>query len=321
MRVGVNPAKALKEAPKPAPITVVIVTYIPYLRGYYRESLDVLRVCLDSLWRHTSERPFEVMVFDNASGPETRQFLLEAHREGRIQYLLLSEKNLGVVGAWNIAFQAAPGEIIAYADSDVYFHPGWLEASLDLLETFPRVGMVTARPFLNAPERWTATRAWAESHPEVDIEWGFYLTWEAFYAFETGLGQPEEAIREAFQTRKMLKMRYRGKEAIAGAGHWQFVAYKRVLQDVLPLSYTRPMGSDVARLDETLNAKGYLRLMTTEVYVDHMGNRLPEHLRPIDEPIGKSSSKPSLLRRILHTRPVRKVLLALYDRIFRLYHE
>ncbi len=323
MRVGVNPAKAMRQAPRPARITVVMVTYIPHLQGYYRESLDVLRVCLESLWRHTTEHPFEVLIFDNASGPETRQFLLEAHREGRVQYLLFSEKNLGVVGAWNIAFQAAPGEIIAYADGDVYFHPGWLPASLALLETFPRVGMVTARPFLNAPHRWTATRAWAEQDPEAQTEWGFFLSWEAYRDFEVSLGRDEAEVRRDYQRlqRAMLKIRYRGQEAIAGAGHWQFLAYKRVLQEVLPLPYERPMGADVARLDETLNQRGYLRLMTTRIYVDHMGNRLPPHLRKEEPRARRVPARGSRLRRLARTRPVRKVLLALYDRIFRLYYE
>ena len=80
MRVGTNPAKSLKKAPKPAPLTVVILTYIPYTSGYYRESLAVFQACLESLWASTTEMPFEVLVFDNGSGPETRAFLQEAHR-------------------------------------------------------------------------------------------------------------------------------------------------------------------------------------------------------------------------------------------------
>ena len=323
MRVGVNPAKAVQKAPKPAPLTVVMVTYIPYTSGYYRESLDVLRLCLESLWRNTANHTFDVLVFDNASGPEARAFLLEAHRRGHIQYLLLSRQNLGVVGAWNIAFQAAPGEIIAYADGDVYFHPGWLDASLEILETFPRVGMVTARPFLNAPKRWTATRSWAESDPEAIPAWGFYLSWEDYRDFEVSLGRPEEEVRRDYERlqKAMLKIRYRGKEAIAGAGHWQFVAYKRVLQEVLPLPYSRPMGADVARLDEALNARGYLRLMTTRMYVDHMGNRVPPALRTKTRtslPVRRSMG---MGKRLAHWKPVRRVLLALYDRIFRLYYE
>ena len=44
------------------------------------------------------------------------------------------------------------GEIIAYTDSDVLFSPKWLSGSVEILETFPNVGMVTARPFRTPPE-------------------------------------------------------------------------------------------------------------------------------------------------------------------------
>ncbi len=323
MRVGQNPAKSLDKAAHPAPLTVVLVTYIPHNRGYYKESLEVFQACLDSLWEHTAGMSFDVLVFDNASGPETRAFLAQAHREGRIQYLMFSRQNLGVVGAWNMAFPAAPGEIVAYADSDVYFRPGWLEASLRILEAFPRVGMVTARPFPNAAERWTATRAWAEQEPEAETAWGRFLGWEDFRAFERSLGHPEDRIRQAYENLRLLKIRYRGVEAIAGAGHWQFVAPKAALLDVLPLPYDRPMGADVTRLDLALNEKGYLRLMTPEPYVDHMGNRLPDFLRGKEGTTTAPATRgqAGLLRRLAHLGPVRKVLLALYDRIFRLYYE
>ena len=80
------------------------------------------------------------MIFDNGSCEEVQDFLLNEFRNHTIQYLILSEKNLGKGGAWNIIFDAAPGEFIAYADSDVYFHENWLDESLKIMQTFPNVG-------------------------------------------------------------------------------------------------------------------------------------------------------------------------------------
>ena len=37
--------------------------------------------------------PFDLMVFDNGSCPEVREFLVKEKEEGRIQYLILSEKH------------------------------------------------------------------------------------------------------------------------------------------------------------------------------------------------------------------------------------
>ncbi|NPA07220.1 MAG: glycosyltransferase family 2 protein [Chloroflexi bacterium] len=319
MRVGHNPAKSLTTVRKPARITVVLLTYVPYTHGYYAQSLDVFRATLTSLWRHTPEADVEVLVFDNGSGPEMRAYLLEQHRAGRIHYLILSRENLGVVGAWNIAFQAAPGQVIAYADGDVFFRPGWLSESLRILETFPRVGMVTARPFAAAAELWTATRAWAERDPEAEAEWGRFIPWDVFREFNVGLGQDEAQVRAAYERLRVLRIRYRGVTAIAGASHWQFVAYKRVLQEVLPLDYSRPMGSDVRNLDRALNERGYLRLMTPKPLVDHMGNTLPPYARALlgqDAAPTRPARQRSWLARWAQRRPFRTALLWMHDRIF-----
>ncbi|MFU8773186.1 MAG: glycosyltransferase family A protein, partial [Anaerolineales bacterium] len=139
MRVGQNPAKFVDTVVQPQEITVAVITCIPMLSGFYEQSLDVLKACLSSILANT-EIPFDLMVFDNASCPEVREYLRAAHEEGIIQYLVLLEKNIGKMGAWNFIFGAAPGKYLAYADSDIYFQPDWLSQSLDLLEALPNVG-------------------------------------------------------------------------------------------------------------------------------------------------------------------------------------
>ena len=129
MRIGQNPAKFVKEVAKPARITVAVLNYIPFMSGFYADGLEVLKVCLESI-RASADLPFDLLVFDNGSCEEARQYLLDEHTAGRIQFLILSEKNLGKGGAWNMILAGAPGEIIAYTDSDAYFYPGWLSRSL-----------------------------------------------------------------------------------------------------------------------------------------------------------------------------------------------
>ncbi len=94
MRIGQNPAKYLQEVAKPARITVAVLNYLPFLSGFYAEGLEVLKVCLESI-REGADLPFDLLVFDNGSCEEARQYLLDEHQAGRIQFLILSEKNLG----------------------------------------------------------------------------------------------------------------------------------------------------------------------------------------------------------------------------------
>jgi hypothetical protein len=317
MRSGQNPAKFLRKVGRPERVTAVVVTYLPFLGGYFAEGLDVLRACLGSLRRNTPE-PFDLMVFDNGSAPEVADELLRRHAAGDIDYLFLSDRNLGKGGAWDVALRAAPGEVIAYADGDVYFYPGWLAPALAILEGFPKVGMVSSRPLRTDPGLWGATLAWAEAEDGAEVERGSFIPWEVFREHDVGLGQPEEDVRRRFGETQDVRLRYRGQQALVGAVHWQFVARKETLAAMLPLGLERPMGQ-VRTLDERLDRAGYLRLMTTEPHVRHLGNMVPDDLRQEAGSLSPRASRSSRNRLFLDWPPVRRVLLGLHNRIFAWY--
>lgn len=313
MRVGQNPAKSLKQTSQPSKVTVAVVTYIPFLSGYYAQSLEVLKACLNSIWQNTTH-PYDLLVFDNASCADVRNFLSEVHQKKRIQYLVLSDKNMGKGGAWNFIFQAAPGEYIAYSDSDVHFSPGWLTDSLEILGTFPEAGMVTARP-MRTPERlYTNTLEWARQTRDVTLESGKFIPWESYREHILSLGVSEEQGREWFESRSDWRLTRNGISAYVGAAHFQFTAGKSIIQKFLPFNMDRPMGQ-VRSLDKQVNEAGYLRLTTCKPLVKHMGNRLDGTMTQSTI----SQKRQSRGHRLADLPPIRKVLLWFYDAIFRLY--
>jgi hypothetical protein len=304
MRVGQNPIKAVESIAPPAPLTMVVISYIPFLGGYYEHSLELLKLCLASIHANTAGE-FDLLVFDNASCAEVRDYLLAERDAGRIQYLTLSERNIGKPAAWNFCFAAAPGELIAYADSDVYFYAGWLQATQAAL-ALPNVGMVTAMPILTPQQYSTATIEWARSQPGTET--GALIAWEDFWRHARSLGDAEENARKFYSENPAVRFSYKSSRYYAGAAHFQFTAPKAVLQQVLPIPAEKPMGR-VRLLDEAINAKGYLRLSTETWHVQHMGNQLPAPGDLHEDSTALKTSAPSRKRRGLWSSgPLRKLL-------------
>jgi glycosyltransferase involved in cell wall biosynthesis len=299
MRIGQNPAKSLDTNPQPQKITAVLVNYIPFLSGYFAQSLDVLRLCLDSM-RENADLPFDLIVFDNASCHEVRQFLTQEQEDGAIQYLILSEQNMGKGGAWNFLFSAAPGEIVAYCDNDIYFYPGWLSALLKPLESIPGAGMITGMPLLNPEEYSTSTVAWAQALPGAVMERGRLLPWPDYWMHAGSLGNDEATAHAFYNAHESLRLTYQAEQYYIGAGHFQFLARKEILMRTLPLPTERPMGQ-VRKLDVAINDLGYLRLCTSQIWVRHMGNSLKgeDFHTGRTVPPSRRLPKPSLWRKFL----------------------
>jgi glycosyltransferase involved in cell wall biosynthesis len=323
VRLGQNPAKFADEVSHPNPVTVAVITFIPFLSGYYRQALTVLKVCLESIRAHT-DGPFDLLVFDNASCPEVAGYLQMLREQGVIRYLVLSEKNIGKVGAWNFIFGAAPGEYIAYSDSDVYYYPGWLSRHLEVFDAFPEAGTVSGLPRRGRRTFYTRTIALAGELPDVTFEQGHFIPDEWIIDHARSLGKLDQVEED------LKKPDYRltrdGVSAFATATHFQFMVRAKTVRRFLPFPYDRPMGDSVAHFDRAINQNGMLRLAVTERAVRHLGNALDEktlqELPPGIQAVATAQGgtpEPKVRLRLWEWAPIRRLLLGLYDRIFNLY--
>jgi len=105
--------------------------------------------------------------------------------------------------------------------------------------------------------------------------------------------------------------------AYAGASHWQFTAYKSTLQQFLPFDMDKPMGQ-VRQLDKRMNDAGLLRLMVSDPLAMNMSNTLG-YLRGELKAEGRKQ-KAGLWKRLLQLSPIKKILLAIYNKIFSWYY-
>ena len=137
-----NPARTKQSKYQPARVTVAVLAHIPHLTGFYEHRLGVLEACLESIIQNTAA-PYDLLVFDNASCEEVQTFLAGLQAQGLLSFVYRSSANIGKLAAIRLIFSAAPGELVAFSDDDVYHYPGWLAAELEVHDTFPQVGVVS----------------------------------------------------------------------------------------------------------------------------------------------------------------------------------
>jgi len=332
-RIGINPARGKVTGERPARVTVALVTYIPNLAGYFEHRLDVLKLVLSSLGLHTTV-PHDVMIFDNASCPEVTAYLRQMQEQGQINYLILSERNLGKIDALRVLFNAAPGEVIAYSDDDIFFYPGWLEAQLEILDCFPQAGMVSGIAVRDAAghahrslDRLAEQGA---SGLSVVRERRIPDAWEADWAASTG--RDPQAHLQATQEHLdlVLRMEKLGGvcEVIGSANHFQFVTPKQLILQGLPSGWTGKLMGSMIELDEAVDNLGYLRLSTVERYTRHLGNALSAEVIAEARSLGlaieaTAAPAPGTHRRkhwLLRLPGSRRVLSWLYQRLFKILY-
>jgi glycosyltransferase involved in cell wall biosynthesis len=330
-RIGINPARGKVTVDRPQRITVTMVTYIPERTGYFEHRLEVLKLSLASLAAHTS-LPHDVMIFDNGSCAEVVETLRGLQSEGLVRYLLLAGKNAGKIDALRILFSAAPGEVIAYSDDDILFYPGWLEAHLQVLESFPKAGMVSGIAVRNAAGHAlrSVERLAANPPTGLSVERRRCIPdeWEADWAQSTGRDPQAHLTATQNDIDWLLSVRPPDGEpvqAIGGANHFQFVARKDVILQALPSEWTGKLMGAMIELDESVDQMGCLRLSTVERYTRHLGNAISadaaQAARELGLPVdGQALSIPQRNRTsrhpLLRIPGGRRLLMGIYKRLF-----
>lgn len=326
VRVGINPARNRVTSYRPARVTVAMLVYVPYREGYFQDRLEVLKLSLASLIKHT-DGPYDLMVMDNGSCADVKAYLRSLQELGALRYLVTATENIGKIGALKILFRAAPGEVIAYSDDDIFFYPGWLQEHLRLLDGYPNVGMVSGCAVRTLFDHGIASNlAFAEANSEASLRRGQRIPdqWEIEWA--ESYGRDVEAHLAAIRSLDDLLLSYRGLEAFAVANHNQFVSFKHVILKFLPEAWSGRLMGEMNELDNAVAEGGYLRLSTVQRTTRHIGNTISPAMAEeaarfsIDTRRVSARSlglpRRALARSLLAWRPVRWLLQGIYNRLF-----
>ena len=321
-----NPARTKHSNYRPARVTVAVLVHIPHLTGFYEHRLGVFEASLDSIIQNTTV-PYDLMVFDNACCQEVQGYLSELHERGHLQFVYRSGVNIGKLAALRLIFSAAPGDLVAFSDDDVYHYPGWLSAELEVYDTFPRAGMVSGyvTPSMFVEERIQSALEFARTDSDAILTTGDVVPSSMTVSWATSTGRdPEKELKEQAKIDQYL-VEYKGVQALAAAHHDQFLSSRAVMEQRLPQSWDSRLMGGMVELDRDIDRAGFLRLATVEQHTQNLGNQFIAEdlvLSSGRQERARSPVQPAngLRKRLLEFPPVRFILLGLYSRLFHWVH-
>ena len=112
--------------------SIVIVTY---------NNVAYTRLCLKSIYGKTTDPNFEVIVIDNASTDNTKEFLKELAADHENLRVIYNVENQGFARANNLGIAEARGDYIVLLNNDTIITPHWL-SKLIRYASDPQVGLV-----------------------------------------------------------------------------------------------------------------------------------------------------------------------------------
>jgi hypothetical protein len=175
-----------------------------------------------------------------------------------------------------------------------------------------------------APSYTDRTLELARAAPQITLRSGRLIPQQQIDDFVTSLGKDpaQYAVKTAHIQDSQVETA--GVTAYISAGHFQFMIPAALARQIFPLPRYRPLSADELRFDEAVEKSDHLRLATTQVVVEHLGNTLGpawrQHLADWDNENGRNSTRPGRpsqpsQKNLLHWQPVRKAVLRISHKV------
>lgn len=272
MRKGQNPNKNKRFDNSKYIHQVVIPVYIPNQEDYFKDSLKILKICLESLIK-TSHSKIFISVVNNGSCLMVSKYLNELYEEGKIQELIHTDN----IGKSNAILKGVKGHYFNYitiADADVLFLNHWQEETMKVFQAFPKAGVVGLIPQIKM-HGYLSTNIMFDYFFSRRLRFKKVINPDAMKAFYKSLGWGDDYNQNFLKWHLTLK----GKNnltAVVGAGHVVSTYKREALNIDNNMLIDELLGPKILKqiLDfPVLRAGGY-RLTTEKNLAFHMGNTI-----------------------------------------------
>jgi hypothetical protein len=283
MRVGVNPEKLKGQTLRHYRHRIIIPVYIPELdSAYYKHQLDVLNLCLDSLFASIDQEQSVITVIDNNCCRQVKEYLQNCLSKGVINKLVINRENRGKVEPLYNEVHASTEEFVTISDADILFGQNWEKAVFNLMSAFPDAGAITPAPMpqhcFHANSALVYSLSFLEYAPSVASE--------DLILYEKGIRNLRAFANDKLKydwKERQLTIKRNNNSACLGASHFIASFRKKIFKGerLSPTENLFKSGDEYEYFDRAAERKGYLQLSTIKAHVYHLGNSLPAELNYI----------------------------------------
>jgi len=269
MRIGYNPNKNQLIEKFEGVHQVIIPVFIPNLTGYFRDSLKIFELSVQSL-RLTSSKGTFITVVSNGCCDEVVKYINELYFQRIIQDVL----HLKTPGKLNAILKGLVGQkfkFITITDADVLFENNWQDATYEIFKTFKKVGVVCPTPSSKSYNTNTGNILF-EMLFSKKLQFSKVQNPLAMINFAESIG--DKCFYNSNQLDQYLTLSKNGVKAVVGAGHFSGTYRGDIFKTIETLYTPYKLGgsSESKILDLWVVKCGFWRLSTSNNYARHMGN-------------------------------------------------
>jgi glycosyltransferase involved in cell wall biosynthesis len=249
-----------------------VITHLPVAGGYHKDRLNVIKASLESMRDNAGNDDFQTLVWDNGSCDQLTHWLKRSYQPD----FLITGPNLGKTTARKSTLEMLPPDtIVGCADDDMFYYPGWLNAHLEVMNTYPKVGTVSGWP-VRTQHRFANnhTIAWAERAAKIEV--GRFISDQEDRDFCSSIGREYDWHKDYSAGDKDVRITYRGVQVYGTGHHCQFIGKAGTLAKFEQFS-AEAMRPE-RYFEEAIDRAGLLRLTTYKRYTRHIGNVLDKEL-------------------------------------------
>lgn len=282
MRVGMNPQKEVRKLIMTTHHRIVLVVYIPGEEGFYKDSFNVFKLCLDSLIS-TINSQAAITVVNNGSYKKVADLLEVYLQEKKIDTLISHNINIGKIDAQIGAARGSREKYITLSDADILFVNGWQEKVEEVFYAFKNVGSVSPLPVRTG--LMAGTSSVLKQIILRNLKFKFISIPENLENYNKFLASINWGL-ETDKDKKWPVVESKKVKAIVGSAHQVLTIDRDILFTTSPSNPSLTLvGGDSEHnyVDVPIDKAGKLRLATFNNYAYHIGNAVEVWMTTIQE--------------------------------------